>query len=210
MDRRQHWQTIYQDRDSKAVSWFRPHLESSLAEIGAATREMALLPESARILDAGGGASTLVDDLIGIGYRRVTVVDLAPAALEIAQRRLGPHAATVQWICGDLLTDFAIPSPVDIWHDRAVFHFLCTPEQRAQYRKTIWRALVPGGHLIVATFGPQGPERCSGLPTMRFSSDELAETMGNGFTIQQHQLEIHATPSGADQQFLLAHFRRND
>ena len=207
MSRQEHWQAVYRDRDLSALSWFRPHLDSSLEEILDAVRAQNRTEESAQILDAGGGASTLVDDLLECGCRGVTVVDLAQSALDAAQLRLGARAAQVRWLCADLLAFPELPMRLHVWHDRAVFHFLCAAEERLRYLEAVRRTLAPGGHCILAIFGPQGPERCSGLPTMRYSSEELALAMGDGFILLRSRLEMHRTPAGAEQQFVLAHFQ---
>ncbi len=206
--RQQHWQTIYQQRDSSAVSWFRPHLEFSLAAIQSAVAAQSLTPLTACILDVGAGCSTLVDDLLSNGFGHVAVLDIAEAALAIAQRRLGDRAHAVRWICADLLTTPALPHVVDVWHDRAVFHFLCDPAQRSAYLDLLRKTLAPGGHAILSTFGPEGPERCSGLPATRYSAAELAQTFGEDFLLLHSSVESHRTPAGGEQQFLLAHFER--
>ncbi len=208
MDTRQHWEAVYEGRDATTVSWFQPHLSSSLSEIDWAIAAQGLTPERARILDVGGGASTLVDDLLELGYRRISVLDVAQSALAVSQRRLGDRAHSVQWICDDLLQCEELPEEVNLWHDRAVFHFLTEPEMRARYVKLAQRTLVVGGHLIVFAFGPAGPQRCSGLPAIRSSSEALATEFGEGFVLVRHHLEMHRTPSGGEQQFLMAHLQR--
>ncbi len=207
MNQQQHWQNIYRDRDSTSVSWFRPHLESSIEEIDAAVYAQSLTPETAKILDAGGGASHLVDDLLARGYRRIVVADIAQSALDIARCRLADRAEGVEWICADLTADTSLPTGMHVWHDRAVFHFLTTLETRAQYIDAVRRTLVDGGHLIVSTFGPEGPQRCSDLPTMRYDSSSLAAAVGDGFVLLRDRIEMHRTPAGIEQQFLLACFR---
>ncbi len=210
MDIRQHWQTVYEGRDVSTVSWFQPHLTSSLTEIAWAVAAQGLKPEGARILDVGGGASTLVDDLLELGYREITVLDVAQSALAVSQRRLGDRANSVQWICDDLLLCDRLPEKVHLWHDRAVFHFLCDPEMRARYVDLVRKTLAVGSHLIVFSFGPDGPQRCSGLPAMRYSREALASVFDEGFVMVRDQLETHRTPAGVDQQFLLAHFLRTE
>lgn len=150
----------------------------------------------------GGGASTLVDGLIDAGYRNVTVLDLAPSALAIAQERIGTRAHRVTWIAGDVLD---APLPADsyaVWHDRAVFHFLTDPEERTRYVAQTRRAVRPGGHAIVASFGPEGPTRCSGLDVVRYSPDSMHEEFGEGFRLLDSVREDHHTPSGAIQAFV--------
>ena len=206
--RQQHWQAIYQHRDSTSVSWFRPHLESSLATIRAAVAAQSLTPQTARILDVGGGSSTLVDDLLEAGFGQLAVLDIAAAALAIAQQRLGESAKLVQWICADLLAAPDLPRPIHVWHDRAVFHFLCDAAQRKIYLDLMRSTLAPTGHCLVSTFGPNGPERCSGLPAQRYSASTLADTFGPDFLLLDHHVALHRTPSGSEQEFLLAHFQR--
>ena len=208
MNIRQHWQTVYEGRDVSALSWFQPHLTSSLSEMDWAIAAQGLRLESARILDVGGGASTLADDLLELGYRQITVLDVAQSALAVSQRRLGDRAESVQWICDDLLHCDRLPEKVHLWHDRAVFHFLCDPEMHTAYLRAVRRTLIVGGHLILYTFGPQGPERCSGLPAMRYDSSSLASILGEEFVLLRDRLEMHPTPAGAYQQFLMAHLRR--
>ncbi len=208
MDIRQHWQTVYEGRDTSTVSWFQPHLTSSLTEIGWAIATQGLRPESARVLDVGGGASTLADDLLELRYQQISVLDVAQSALSVSQRRLGDRGQSVQWICDDLLHCDRLPEDVHLWHDRAVFHFLCDVEMRAAYLGAVRRTLTVGGHLILYTFGPQGPERCSGLPAMRYDSASLASVFGEEFVLLRDRLETHPTPAGAHQQFLMVHLRR--
>ena len=208
-DRQQHWQTIYLHRDSATLSWFRPHLDSSLAAIHAAIAAQSLTPLTASILDVGAGCSTLVDDLLERGFRHLAVLDIAAAAIAIAQQRLGDRAGAVQWITADLLASPTLPQPLHVWHDRAVFHFLCDPAQRRAYLDLLRNTLALGGHCIVSTFGPEGPQRCSGLPALRYSAATLADTFGHEFHLLDHRIELHQTPSGSHQQFLLAHFQRH-
>jgi len=192
-----HWERVYQTKRHDEVSWYRPHLEISLQLIEEATPD-----QTARIVDVGGGESTLVDDLLARGYRNVEVLDLSATALEVARQRLGTRADSVQWHCGDVCTfDFA-PSHYDIWHDRAVFHFLTTPQQRAAYVRQVARAVRPGGHVIVAAFGPEGPIRCSGLDVVRYDASALHSEFGIGFELVKHLAESHRTPGGTVQQFV--------
>jgi len=158
MDARSHWDAVYTTKAPDAVSWYRPHLEKSLEIIERIARD-----RSVSIIDVGGGESTLVDDLLARGYQSVAVLDVSPTAIEVTKRRLGQTADRVQWVVGDI-TNVELPSNAyDVWHDRAVFHFLTTMEQRVAYVRQVARAVKPGGHVLVSTFGPEGPTKCSGL-----------------------------------------------
>lgn len=202
-DKQQHWETVYRTKAPDAVSWYRPHLDTSLALI-----ERAAPDRNTAVLDVGGGASTLVDDLLACGYRDLSVLDISAAALNVARERLGETADVVTWLAADLLDVPLQAARYDLWHDRAVFHFLTETEQRARYLRQLARALKPGGHAILAMFGPQGPLKCSGLDTVRYDAGELARVLGDGFTLLDSTLEFHATPFSTTQQFLYALFRR--
>jgi SAM-dependent methyltransferase len=199
-DRQAHWQGIYAEKAPDQVSWYRPHLDSSLALI-----ERIAPDRATSIIDAGGGASTLVDDLLFRGYRNLTVLDVASEALLAAQRRLGEAAGQIHWLAGDLLTADLPAAAFDLWHDRAVFHFLTAPEDRAGYVRRLARALRPGGHVLVSTFGPEGPTRCSGLEVVRYDASALMAELGPRFRPVQSFTELHRTPSGATQQFVFCH-----
>jgi SAM-dependent methyltransferase len=149
-----------------------------------------------------------VDDLIHDGYTAITVLDLSPVALAIARRRLGPPASKVTWLEGDITTVTLTESVYDVWHDRAVFHFLTKPGERQAYVGQVLRALKPGGHVIIATFAEDGPSQCSGLPVMRYSADTLHAEFGAPFSLVRHEQEQHHTPSGATQRFVYCHFLR--
>jgi SAM-dependent methyltransferase len=197
-----HWDGVYASKSASSVSWYRPHLERSLSFIDAAR----LAPTDA-IIDVGGGASTLVDDLLDRGFSNVTVLDLSPTALRAAQHRLGKRASAVQWMHADLLqTDFP-QHAYAFWHDRAVFHFLTAPAARALYVDAARMALRPGGHIVVATFGPHGPERCSGLDVVRYSPNGIRHTFGDAFVAIGHATELHETPWGTEQEFVYCYCR---
>lgn len=201
MDSRTHWDRVYTTRSAQEVSWYQPHAEQSLSLI-----ERIAAGRPSRLIDVGGGASTLVDDLLARGRFDVSVLDLSDAALKVARQRLGEQQARrVQWLVGDV-TAVALPANAfDIWHDRAVFHFLTEPAQRAAYVSQVRRAVRPGGHVIVAAFGPNGPLQCSGLPVMRYSADALYSEFGEAFELVEHSSEAHHTPGGAVQQFVYCH-----
>lgn len=205
MHPKQHWEKVYATKATDAVSWFQPHADLSLDLI-----KSTGAGKDAAIIDVGGGASTLVDDLLAEGYTDLTVLDLSAAALMAARQRLGAKEAQVRWIEADI-TQVDLPSKhYDIWHDRAVFHFLTAPEQREAYVQTVFRSVKPGGHVIVATFAEDGPEQCSGLPVMRYRPDELHGEFGAAFTLLKHQKEAHHTPFGTVQQFVYCYCRRSN
>jgi SAM-dependent methyltransferase len=166
------------------------------------------LGRDAAIIDVGGGASTLVDDLLDDGYRALTVLDLSGAALDESRRRLGAKGESVRWMEVDITQAEFEPYSFDIWHDRAVFHFLTTDEDRKAYVKQVLRALKPGGHVIMATFGTNGPAQCSGLPVMRYAPEELHSEFGEAFTLLAHEEQLHHTPFGTDQQFIYCMCRK--
>lgn len=197
MQSKEHWENVYASKDAKKVSWFQEHADLSLTLI-----LKAAVPLSASLIDVGGGASTLVDDLLAHGYKNVTVLDLSRAALQTAQARLGDRASQVRWQEANILgVDFSVHG-YDVWHDRAVFHFLTTIEERQAYVEQVMRAVKPGGLVIVATFAEDGPTQCSGLPVMRYSADGLHAQFGDMFELLGHEKEAHRTPSGNDQQFV--------
>jgi ubiquinone/menaquinone biosynthesis C-methylase UbiE len=203
MDSRQHWETIYQTRNPAAVSWFQPDPVLSLRLITEAAPD-----RGASILDVGGGASTLVDGLLRLGYRRVGVLDISQAALVHARRRLGPDAARVTWYAADVLALPIADASLDVWHDRAVFHFLTDAGDRERYIAQVRRVVRPGGHVLVATFAEAGPERCSGLEVVRYSAEGLHGAFGADFRLLESVEEDHVTPAGVHQAFVYCLCRR--
>jgi len=202
MDPKEHWENVYGTKAANAVSWYRAHLETSLALI-----ERAAPEHSAAIIDVGGGASTLVDDLLARGYKNLTVLDISQAALDVARKRLGSASQRVHWLAGDV-TEVSLPAQAyDVWHDRAVFHFLIAPEQRAAYVQQALHATKRGGHVIVSTFGPEGPVKCSGLDVMRYDAEALHAEFGARFRLVESSKELHQTPFGTTQQFLSCYCR---
>lgn len=204
MDSKLHWENVYQTKAPDAVSWYRPHLEMSFRLI-----ERAAPNNDASIIDVGGGESTLVDDLLIHGYQRVSVLDISQAAIDVAKARLGQAANSVNWLVADITQAELPKSEYDVWHDRAVFHFLTTDGQRAAYVKQVCRAVKPGGHVIVATFGVDGPEKCSGLNVVRYDSGKLHDEFGSRFKLLDSTTELHETPFGTTQQFLYCYCRIN-
>ncbi|GAB5604797.1 class I SAM-dependent methyltransferase [Sideroxyarcus sp. TK5] len=203
MDRKQYWEGVYSTKSPQEVSWFQKHADISLKLI-----HDAGLGKDAAIIDVGGGASTLVDDLVNEGYTDITILDLSSAALDVAKRRLGKSADTVHWMCGDITRANFPTHCLDVWHDRAVFHFLTDPADRQAYIDLVMRAIRPGGHVIVATFGENGPTQCSGLPVMRYNPESLHNEFGGGFVLVEHQEEVHHTPAGKTQQFIYCYCRK--
>jgi len=193
----EHWEKIYKSKPPEKVSWYRPHLETSLALIEFATGG----ERSASIIDVGGGTSTLVDDLIGAGYSDVTVLDISRAAVEMTKARL-TRARSVRTMVGDVTKPIFVDGCYDVWHDRAVFHFLTSPADRKAYVGNVARAVRPGGHIILSTFGPEGPTRCSGLEVVRYSAEEVHAEFGARFQLIQSSMEVHETPFGTTQQFV--------
>jgi SAM-dependent methyltransferase len=203
MSSKEHWDAVYRTKGSDQVSWFRPHLDRSLAFLAAAR-----VSPSAHVIDVGGGASTFVDDLLDRGFTNVSVLDLSRTALDAARDRLGRRASRVEWICADI-TGVELPvSAYDFWHDRAVFHFLREPQARRQYVAAVRKSLKPGGHVVVATFGPHGPETCSGLDVMRFTPEALHAEFGSDFARLADTREMRTTPSGTEQEFVYCYCRR--
>jgi SAM-dependent methyltransferase len=192
-----HWEKIYREKAPDAVSWYRPHLETSLALIEKAAPEC-----QASIIDVGGGESTLVDDLLAHGYQNITVLDVSQTAIDVTKKRLGPLSDHVQWIAADIANAKLAPNAYDVWHDRAVFHFLTAMEQRVAYVRQVVRAVKPGGHVLVGTFGPEGPTKCSGLGVVRYDAESLHAEFGARFRLLDSVKELHNTPFGTTQQFL--------
>jgi ubiquinone/menaquinone biosynthesis C-methylase UbiE len=203
MPSKNHWDEVYSTKSADTVSWYQAHADQSLRLI-----QESGLPLSASIIDVGGGASTLVEDLLAHGYTDLSVLDLSQAALSSVQERLGAAAEQVRWIAGDI-TRVSLPAHAyDLWHDRAVFHFLTDPAQRQAYVNAVLRAVKPGGHVIVATFAEDGPLQCSGLPVMRYRAEELHAEFGAPFALLRHEREEHQTPSGTTQKFIYCYCRK--
>lgn len=229
MDVKAHWEKVFREKMAGEMSWYAPHLEHSLKWIRAMR-----LPQTAAIVDVGAGESTLVDDLLAEGFSCVTVLDISEAALERVRQRLNPlllpshpmdegpsmgapiaqqkwgtrtkDIDAVKWVVGDV-TDVSLPEAYyDVWHDRAVFHFLVERERRARYVAQMRHALKSGGRALISTFGPEGPVRCSGLEVCRYGAASLAAELGEEFKLEEAEMEIHRTPAGRVQEFLHARF----
>ncbi|MBN8214369.1 MAG: class I SAM-dependent methyltransferase [Xanthomonadales bacterium] len=198
-----HWEAVYQNKSSTAVSWYRDHLDMSLrllAESG--------LDATSRAIDVGGGASTLVDDLLDLGIDAITVLDLSAASLLVARARLGARAEQVTWLTGDA-TQVVLPEAAFThWHDRAVMHFLTDPIDIIAYAAQAARTVAPGGHAVIGGFAPDEPERCSGLPVARRSPEDIAAALGPTFELISTAAERHNTPGGTEQSFAYALLRR--
>jgi SAM-dependent methyltransferase len=202
MNVQNHWEQIYGTKAPEAVSWYRPHLEISLKLI-----ERAAPDFSASIIDVGGGESTLVDDLLARGYKNVTVLDVSQTAIDVSRKRLGEASERVKWLVADITKTELAPHAYDVWHDRAVFHFLTAMDERTAYVRQVAHAVKPGGHVIVSTFGPEGPTKCSGLDVMRYDAESLHDQFGTRFHLVESSQELHQTPFGTTQQFLYCYCR---
>ena len=198
--RLEHWDGIYGARAPETLSWYAPHL-ASLDLI----RES---PRNAAIIDVGGGASTLAQDLLELGFQDITVLDISETALDLARGRLGERAARVEWIRADIAKIGQLPKVFDVWHDRAVFHFLTLEAERRAYARLLRRSLKPGGRAIMLTFAPDGPSKCSGLPVMRYDAQSLKRALGEPLELRSSQPMIHVTPDGREQAFALCEFVR--
>lgn len=192
-----HWEAVYGTKAPNAVSWYRAHLERSLRLI-----EKSCPDRASSIIDVGGGESTLVDDLLARGYRDITVLDISQKAFDVARQRLGLKAKEVNWLVSDITRTMLPAKAYDLWHDRAVFHFLTVAADRDAYIRQVASSVRPGGHVIVATFGPEGPTKCSGLDVIRYDADRLHSEFGARFELEESAIEIHQTPIGTTQQFL--------
>ena len=195
-DQKTHWENVYRTKRPNEVSWYQREPSLSLELIA-----RAVPAPSARIIDVGGGASTLVDGLLHAGYSNLSVLDLSATALAEARQRLGDLASRVQWLEADVLSATLPETAFDLWHDRAVFHFLTNPADRAAYVAQVRRAVRPGGHVLVATFAEDGPQKCSGLPVARYSAEALHHEFDGGFELIDSARELHVTPGGFTQSF---------
>lgn len=203
MNQKDHWEQTYSSRSAESLGWYKPHLQTSLSWITALK-----LPINASIIDIGGGASTLVDDLLEAGYQSINVLDISENALSAAKTRLGEKAQLINWVVGNITSVELPPQHYELWHDRAVFHFLTEHEQQCQYRDGLLSALKPGGHLVIGTFAPEAPPKCSGLPVQRYDLELLQNTLGDEFELKRHEKEMHITPGGVEQMYLYCYFQK--
>ncbi|MGA9032450.1 MAG: class I SAM-dependent methyltransferase [Sulfuricaulis sp.] len=203
MNRKNHWDSVYASKKPGEVSWYQTHLEKSRELIRATG-----VGHDAEIIDVGGGASTLVDDLLDDGFKHVTVMDISPTAIQSAQARLGARAREVVWLEADAAHKSLPAHHYDVWHDRAVFHFLTDAADRRRYVDNVGHVLKSGGHVIVATFGPHGPLKCSGLNIVRYTSEQLHAEFGENFELLLSAVEDHVTPGGKHQEFVYCYCRK--
>jgi len=203
MDPHAHWNAVYTRQRPGSSSWFQPSPDVSLQLL-----ERAGMTAASCVIDIGGGDSELVDRLLDRGLTCVYVLDISHVALERARARLGARHRTVAWIEADVTSDWDVPT-VEIWHDRALFHFLTDAEARRRYIDRLRRAVRAGGAVVIASFALDGPTRCSGLPVLRYSSETLAAELGAGFAKVESVREEHVTPSGARQTFSYTRFTRD-
>jgi ubiquinone/menaquinone biosynthesis C-methylase UbiE len=202
VDAQSHWEHIYQTKKASQLSWYRAHLEKSLELIASAAKG-----RDARIIDVGGGESTLIDDLLERGYQRVSVLDISQKAIDVTRDRLGERGDSVSWLVGDITTMELPKQQYEVWHDRAVFHFLTESAKREAYVQQVREAVKVGGHVIVASFGPTGPRTCSGLDVVRYDADSLHGEFGAQFQLVKHVEEQHQTPFGTTQEFVYCYCR---
>ena len=204
METKTHWEHIYETKAPTQVSWYQEHARLSLQFI-----QNTGIQKTDHIIDIGGGASTLVDDLIIVGFQHIIVLDVSGAALQVARQRLRVRANAVHWIEADI-TQVDLPQEAyDVWHDRAVFHFLTQAADRRRYVDVVRHAVRPGEHIIVATFAPDGPDHCSRLEVMRYSPESLHNEFGEGFALKNSTRETHHTPFGTEQKFIYCYCRKD-
>jgi len=204
MSNKLHWEKVYEKKGATQVSWYQEHAHVSLEYI----RNLGI-QKTAHIIDVGGGASTLVDDLVESGYEQISVLDISGNALQLARERLGQRAIKVNWLEADITKADLPYQAYDVWHDRAVFHFLTQAADRTRYVENVLHAVRPGGHVIVATFANDGPDHCSGLEVMRYDPRELHDEFGDSFDLVNSTRETHHTPFGTEQRFIYCYCRKH-
>lgn len=198
-----HWENVYRSKPVDQVGWYCAHLQTSLEWISALK-----LSNDDPLIDVGGGASTLIDDLLDSGHNRLTLVDLSEKAIAITRQRLSHSADRVDWRPGDI-TQLSLPRHYfGLWHDRAVYHFLTDAKQQERYKTVLVNAVRPSGYFLIGTFGPNAPPQCSGLPVQRYSVEMLRERFGDEFELVRDREEIHVTPSGLEQAYVYCLFRK--
>lgn len=203
MQEKNHWEHIYASRPAENLGWYEPHLQISLSWI-----KGLCLAENAPIIDIGSGVSTLVDDLLDSGHQAITVLDISDKALDSVKVRLGNKAEMIRWISADITSVDMPEHSYELWHDRAVFHFLMEPGRQQKYRRNLLKALKPGGHVIIGTFAQEAPPRCSGLPVQRYTPEKLEDALGPEFELKRHRQVLHITPGGVEQMYLYCLFRK--
>lgn len=203
MDSKSHWEQVYASNPVEKLGWYEPHLGTSVDWITGLH-----LASDAPIIDIGGGACTLVDDLIAAGYRDISVLDISGQALSCAQARLGATAQSVTWIQGDVTSIDLPPQRYELWHDRAAFHFLTDRDRQIRYRHNLLQALKPGGHVIMGVFSLAAPSQCSGLPVQRYTAEQLAAALGDEFVLKREHEQLHITPDATRQMYLYCEFDR--
>lgn len=205
MNKKAHWEIVYETKSDQQVSWYREHLDNSLRMI-----LNTKVGKDAAIIDVGGGSSTLAGDLLDRGFTDVAVLDISAAALERNKDRMGNRAVQIEWIEADVTSVLLPENHYDVWHDRAVFHFLTDAQDRRRYVELVMRSLKPGGHIIVASFGLNGPDKCSGLDVVRYSPEAMRDEFGGDFKLVKSLNETHETPFGTKQEFVYCYCRKLD
>jgi len=202
MSTKTHWESVYSSKTPDQVGWFELHLRASLELISKTG-----ISKAARIIDVGGGASTLVDDLLSEGFERLTVLDVSRIALALVRSRVGKDASKVQWLEGDIRSMDLPSAHYDLWHDRAAFHFLTNAKDRTIYTEKMRSALKPSGHIIIGTFSLEAPPICSGLDVERYSPEQLHKELGADLQFREHRYERHLTPTGVEQMYIYCWFQ---
>lgn len=202
MNLKSHWETVYNTKKPTEVSWYQNDPATSLGLIVSTKINF-----DQKIIDVGGGASILVDTLLEKGFKDITVLDISLKAIQYAQKRLNQNAQKIKWIEADI-TEFEPPQRYDLWHDRAVFHFLTDLQDRKQYLRIMEKALQPDGYVIIGTFSLDGPLKCSGLDVERYDVQKMKEELGSSFELVKSVDEVHMTPWNKEQKFLYCYFRR--
>lgn len=205
MDTKQHWSDVYSTKDHQKVSWYTDHVADSLDYI-----ESLKLPKTASVIDVGAGASTLVDDLLAREFSKVSVLDISEQALTISRQRLGESGGSVHWIVADVVAHNFPKQEYDLWHDRAVFHFLTNEEHRDKYATNLRESVKKGGYFLISVFANDGPEMCSGIKVRRHSELDLEQFFGSSFDVVKKARTVHRTPSGSEQRFVTVLMKRKD
>jgi ubiquinone/menaquinone biosynthesis C-methylase UbiE len=203
MNKKTHWENVYQTKSDQQISWYREHLDNSLQMI-----LKTKVGKDAAIIDVGGGNSTLADDLLDNGFADISILDISAKAMEKSRERLGNRAEQIEWIEADITNILLPENYYDVWHDRAVFHFLTDATDREKYVNRVMRSLKVGGHIIVASFGENGPLKCSGLDVVRYNPETMHDEFGSKFRLISSLNETHNTPFGTTQEFIYCYCRK--